>query len=106
MKFVACMKNALKTKQIYESYPKKNIYRNSECEVHKVGLKDSGNQNISSLTLTLTLGLWPFLKTFAEMPENWVSPKWVELSKNRFLTQKIGGQKVLIHQSSDSDENS
>jgi hypothetical protein len=51
MKFVACMKNAMKTKNLYDIYSIKIIYRNYEFEVHQVSLKDSGSQNFSSIGL-------------------------------------------------------
>jgi hypothetical protein len=41
--------NALKTKKLYGSYPKKIIYRNSEYEVHQVGPKNTESQNLSFL---------------------------------------------------------
>jgi hypothetical protein len=41
--------NALKTKNVYGSYPKKIIYRNSEYEVHQVGPKNTESQNSSFL---------------------------------------------------------
>jgi hypothetical protein len=40
------MKNALKTKNLYGSYPKK---KNSQNEVHQVGPKNAGSQNLSFL---------------------------------------------------------
>jgi hypothetical protein len=41
--------NALKTKILYGSYPKKIIYPNSEYEVHQVGPKNTKSQHLSFL---------------------------------------------------------
>jgi hypothetical protein len=48
-KFLACMINAMKTKNLYGSYPKKIIYQNSDYKVHQVSPRDFGSQNFSSL---------------------------------------------------------
>jgi hypothetical protein len=41
--------NALKTKHLYGSYPKRLIYQNSEYEVHQVGSENTESQNLSFL---------------------------------------------------------
>jgi hypothetical protein len=41
------MENALKTKNLYDSFSKKIIFQNSEYEVHQVTPKDSGSKNYS-----------------------------------------------------------